>query len=390
MKKMVKSKNSKNNNKSSNNINSKNVSKKTVSKKPIAKIVKKLPKQSSVISNKNKKESTKENKKTMKLNKKVTPSQKLSSGFNNKNNKDNNKDTKKPVAKQIVKLQTFKPQIKSKLIPTIKQKSTPVSKIIKPLVLETEKQYPIMNHHNELMVGTLHEPAKKSDTIVILLHGFLSSRNHNIIKSSAIAFARSGYAAYRVDLSGNGDSEGRFEDSTPNKQIQDAGVVVKHFKEKYSRVYLMGHSLGGSVCLAVAAVGGVDAIITICPPMQKDRIDAILSSEQKDQIASVGFTILKVKKNLVEVPYTLTASFMDEIHSLNPLNLATYIKCSALLIHGSLDTMIPIIDTQDLYEALGSKEKELLMIGGADHNFVNPEYLDALIAGVIDWMNKRK
>ncbi len=52
--------------------------------------------------------------------------------------------------------------------------------------------------------------------------------------------------------------------------------------------------------------------------------------------------------------------------------------------------MIPIIDTQDLYAALGSKEKELLMVGGADHNFSNPEHLDALISGMISWMMKRK
>ena len=292
--------------------------------------------------------------------------------------------TKKIESVKIVQKVVEKPVVK----PVVKQ--TPPPKIIKPVILETQKQYPIMNHNGELMVGTLHEPHQKTDTIVILLHGFLASREHNILKASAIALSRSGYAAYRVDLSGNGDSEGRFEDSTPNKQIQDTGAIVKHFKEKYSKVYLMGHSLGGSVSIAVAAVGGVEAIITVAPPMQKERIDAVLSAQQKDQILSVGFTILKVRKNLVEVPYTLTASFIDEIHSLNPLNLATYVKCPALLIHGTVDQVIPIIDTHDLYAALGSKEKELLMVGGADHNFSNPEHLDVLISGMISWMKKRK
>ncbi len=307
----------------------------------------------------------------------------------NKINKNKIIISKKPLLEKSI------PQSTQKSIPVIRNisKTKILSKPslpIKPVVLDTQQQYPIMNNSHELMVGTLHEPAQKTDTIVIILHGLTSSRKYPLISSLSTALARSGYAAYRFDFSGNGDSEGRFEDSTPNKLIQEAGIVLKHFKERYTKVYLLGHSLGGTIAIAVATVGGVNGIITIAPPMHPERIDNILSAEQKEQMQSCGFAILKVRKSVGDVPYALQARFLEEAAALDLPNLATYIKCPALLIHGSLDTFVPIEDTNELFSSISSKDKDVLLIGGGDHMFLKPEHQDVVISGVISWMDKRK
>lgn len=267
-------------------------------------------------------------------------------------------------------------------------------KEIKPFIVDTEEQYPIMNQERQLIVGTLHEPGKKADhksgTIVIVSHGFLSSRKFPLLQTLCVALARSGFSAYRFDFSGNGDSEGRFEDSTPHKQIRELGLIVKHFKERYAKVYLLGHSLGGALSVAVGATGVADGVITIAPPMHVDRVDNILTPEQKEQMLTCGFTILKVRRSVGEVPYTLQATFLEEARSLDPLSLASYIKCPALLVHGTHDRIVPLEDTNSLFGSIGSSDKDVLLIGGGDHNLMNPEHQDAVVSGVINWMKKHK
>ena len=56
------------------------------------------------------------------------------------------------------------------------------------------------------------------------------------------------------------------------------------------------------------------------------------------------------------------------------LEMIKEIHIPSLIIHGEEDTLVPIENARDLYEHLGSKEKELLVIPSATHN-------DVLIVG---------
>jgi fermentation-respiration switch protein FrsA (DUF1100 family) len=53
-----------------------------------------------------------------------------------------------------------------------------------------------------------------------------------------------------------------------------------------------------------------------------------------------------------------------------------------LLIHGEQDWLVPLQNAQDLFQNLGTEEKELLVIPSATHNDIMPvglqDYFDAL------------
>jgi alpha/beta superfamily hydrolase len=92
------------------------------------------------------------------------------------------------------------------------------------------------NHRGEKLVGTLVHPEEplpataaaaagaaatqqeqqlqqqqRLPPVVILAHGYMSSRNSELLVRLATAFARScKLASFRFDFSGNGDSEGEF------------------------------------------------------------------------------------------------------------------------------------------------------------------------------------
>ncbi|RST86947.1 CocE/NonD family hydrolase [Aquibium carbonis] len=82
-------------------------------------------------------------------------------------------------------------------------------------------------------------------------------------------FAGHGYACLRVDMRGNGDSEGLMEDEYSEQELQDACDVIAWAASQpwcNGRVGMMGISWGGFNALQVAAMQpeALKAIITLC------------------------------------------------------------------------------------------------------------------------------
>lgn len=82
-------------------------------------------------------------------------------------------------------------------------------------------------------------------------------------------FAGHGYACLRVDMRGNGDSEGLMEDEYSEQELADACEVIKWITAQpwsTGKVGMMGISWGGFNSLQVAALQpeALKAIITLC------------------------------------------------------------------------------------------------------------------------------
>ncbi|MBM2293440.1 CocE/NonD family hydrolase [Sulfitobacter pseudonitzschiae] len=87
-------------------------------------------------------------------------------------------------------------------------------------------------------------------------------------------FARHGYACARVDMRGNGDSEGIMEDEYSQQELDDAVEVIRHLAAQpwcNGNVGMMGISWGGFNSLQVAAMTPPElkAIITLCSTVDR-------------------------------------------------------------------------------------------------------------------------
>jgi len=87
-------------------------------------------------------------------------------------------------------------------------------------------------------------------------------------------FAGHGYACIRVDMRGNGDSEGLMTDEYTPQELQDACDVVAWASKQHwcnGRVGMMGISWGGFNSLQVAALQppALKAIITLCSTVDR-------------------------------------------------------------------------------------------------------------------------
>ena len=62
--------------------------------------------------------------------------------------------------------------------------------------------------------------------VVIVAHGVTSNHDRPYLVDICSSLAASGLASVRMSFAGNGQSEGRFEDCTISKEIEDLGAVI--------------------------------------------------------------------------------------------------------------------------------------------------------------------
>ncbi len=87
-------------------------------------------------------------------------------------------------------------------------------------------------------------------------------------------FAERGYACIRVDMRGNGESQGLMEDEYLEQELQDACDVIQWARSQpwcNGNVGMMGISWGGFNSLQVAALRpeGLKAIVTVCSTVDR-------------------------------------------------------------------------------------------------------------------------
>ena len=89
-----------------------------------------------------------------------------------------------------------------------------------------EKDIYFNNSQNEKLSGVLHEPTTPNNKGIILSHCFTCSKHQGILRKICENLTNAGYLVLRFDFSGNGESEGNFEDSTYSKEMSDLGIEV--------------------------------------------------------------------------------------------------------------------------------------------------------------------
>ena len=120
------------------------------------------------------------------------------------------------------------------------------------------------------------EDASSDPVPVILEHLPYRKRDGTIFRDQLTHpyFAGHGYASIRVDMRGNGDSEGLMDDEYSEQELQDACDVIAWAASQpwcNGNVGMMGISWGGFNCLQVAAMqpAALKAVISICSTVDR-------------------------------------------------------------------------------------------------------------------------
>lgn len=224
-----------------------------------------------------------------------------------------------------------------------------------------------LNKYKEKLVGILEGSGKKG---VIFLHGFTGNKEEwGRFSKISEKLAQDGFLVLRFDFSGNGESEGRFEESHYGKETNDALSAIEFMKKQgCASIGLYGHSMGGAVAILAATKTKVNAVAVTAAASLPDP--ALLAQYAHDWVNK-------------ELPQ----DFLENVASTNVMAAARELKVPLLIIHGDKDTIVEVNASKQLY-AHANEPKSLVIVAGADHDFAHPHEAQRAIEKITEWFKK--
>ncbi|KAE9599810.1 hypothetical protein Lal_00045649 [Lupinus albus] len=231
-----------------------------------------------------------------------------------------------------------------------------------------KRRVKVRNYQAENLVGILHDVSSKN--LVIVCHGFQSSKERIPMVNLFAALEKDGFSAFRFDFAGNGESEGAFQYGNYHREVEDLRAVVQHFrKEKYVITAVVGHSKGGNVVLMYASkYKDVHIVVNISGRFNLARgMESRLGQNFIQRIKQDGFIDVKNKRG--KVVYRVTEeSLMDRLFTITHLIcLSIPQDCRVLTVHGSMDETVPAEDALEFAKFISNHA--LHIIEGADHEY---------------------
>jgi len=208
-----------------------------------------------------------------------------------------------------------------------------------------------------------------SKILAVMAHGFKGDKELLIFKKLEEDLKNLNIDSLRIDFSGSGESEGDYSASTIKKQTDELNLAIK--KLGYRKVVLIGHSMGCSTSLIVAAknhsIQGmifisplVFPLITFSDSMLKFSPYVFLHNLNPEKFKLFDrFELAKNSKKKIKSlikKEVMGKKMSEEIKTLDLICLAKKISIPTLIICGKFDQLIPLSHTEYLKNVMPKSE----------------------------------
>ncbi len=214
---------------------------------------------------------------------------------------------------------------------------------------------------------------------LVWLSGFRSDMSGAKAAALAAWAHQNGQAFLRLDYSGHGQSEGKFEDGAISRWRDDALAVIDAKTE--GPLALVGSSMGGWIALliALARPERVKGMLLLAPA--PDFTERLMwqgfSPEIQRKILAHGRWDMPSAYDPDPTPITRDLIEDGRKHLL--LDGPIPFKGPVRILYGALDPDVPWDLVVDLAAQLTTDDKSVRRIKGGDHRLSRPEDLDTLI-----------
>ncbi|MBI5592534.1 MAG: alpha/beta fold hydrolase [Deltaproteobacteria bacterium] len=185
-----------------------------------------------------------------------------------------------------------------------------------------------------------------SDTLLLFFHGNGEiAADYDDISSF---FTNCGVSFWIVDYRGYGRSSGlpsyslMFDDA--QALLNDVLRMAQAVGRTFNRILVMGRSLGSASAMFLAS-------------RHASQLSGLLLDSPYADGLKLIYRLSGIALNREDLP-----EFMDNIDLMRTTDLPT------LIIHGTIDQIIPVSDARALYNACGNTARRLVEIEGAGHN----------------------
>jgi alpha-beta hydrolase superfamily lysophospholipase len=243
---------------------------------------------------------------------------------------------------------------------------------------------------------------------VILVHGFGEHSGRYAAISDHLV--KHGFNVTSYDQRGHGQSDGLPGHIDSFKYYEDdLDRIVSSVRSRWDarNLFIIGHSMGGLVALRYLAMRGsfVTGAVLSSPLisvavevpahkvmmarvgarlMPKLRLDNEIDPAHLSRDPEVGIAYAKdpLVNRLVSAKWFAEATkAMQEV-----VAWAGDIKTPMLVMHGTEDMLASVEATKALFEAVGSSDKELVILPGFYHELFNEPEKESVYERVSDWI----
>lgn len=198
------------------------------------------------------------------------------------------------------------------------------------------------NNRTQKLFGVLHAPEHEVNDVTssmgwVLCHSFAEEKlwAHRVYVSLARLLASQGHTVLRFDYSGYGDSEGEFENSTVDDQLEDISAAISTLKDKASitgDIGLIGLRYGALLAAMTAETHKeVSHLVLWDPVIDMDRyLQDALRANLTTQMVMHGKVITNRDELTAQIEegqavnidgYDLTKVFFDSARKINLVDI---------------------------------------------------------------------
>ncbi|NJN11501.1 MAG: alpha/beta fold hydrolase [Richelia sp. RM1_1_1] len=248
------------------------------------------------------------------------------------------------------------------------------------------------NRRGQNLAGVIHHgQGDKPRPCLIICHGFAGTKiggSRRFVEFARYA-VKHDLSVFRFDFAGSGDSDGDLVDLTLDRELEDLQAAIDLVTtidavDQY-RIGLIGHCLGGVTVIresnrnsqiykTVAWAPFTDLSGTILRLIGEDAFSILQEGDEAEflyhaELMQCGPEILK------------------QSYELDMLKEVAQVKQPLLIIHGTEDVTVPLIEVKQLVEQaqMTSKKLNLQVIEGAHHSF--PFHQKELFELTVKWFN---
>jgi pimeloyl-ACP methyl ester carboxylesterase len=226
-------------------------------------------------------------------------------------------------------------------------------------------------------------PVRTGAPGVVWLSGFRSDMDSTKATALDAEAARRGLALLRLDYSGHGRSEGRLEDGTISRWLEEVLALVR--AESEGPQVVIGSSMGGYLALLAARAlheaGETDRIkglILIAPAI--DFTEALIwakaPEEARREIMDEG--VWRRPSAYASEPDCFTRALIEDGRKHLLLGGMIRTRAPTVVLQGMRDEDVPFSHALALMQRLGGDPATLTLVKDGDHRLSRPQDLELL------------
>lgn len=243
--------------------------------------------------------------------------------------------------------------------------------------------------------------SSKQPTIgVLLVHGFNGTRQD--LTDLEVILQDHGMVTHNMLLPGHGTHVRDLMSLGWQDWAQAVREELQALKERCDVVFLVGHSLGGSLALHIAAYEEVTGIVTMCAPIRMYPLTKFFVGIAKyvtPLLPSIPGNVRdrEVRRSYTRdiyrwIPMRPIESMLEYLPKLR--TELSRVTVPALIMASIYDPVVPVRDGREIYQLIGSREKHLVIFHHSYHLIMKDhdrkEVINKTLAFILHHASKTK